>query len=101
VACALALGLLSSCLAYAVTHHAIHHTHGGSEGLRRRRRCPVRHHRSAGDGICCGITGRFWDRIFGSAGRGGGVRQRTDAAAAHPYNQLLAEPLHPQESKAP
>jgi sterol desaturase/sphingolipid hydroxylase (fatty acid hydroxylase superfamily) len=101
VACALALGLLIGYLAYAVTHHAIHHTQDGSDWLRRRRRWHARHHRSAGDGICYGVTSGFWDRIFGSAGRGGGVRQRTDAAAAHPYNQPLAEPLHPQESKAP
>lgn len=64
---ALTLGLVAG---YGVLHHALHHWAARGAWLRRQKRWHARHHHAGADGrICFGVTGRFWDRIFGSDGR--------------------------------
>lgn len=65
-ATALALGVLSGYLAYAITHHAIHHGPSSPTWLRARRWHGLHHH-SLGYGRCYGVTSRFWDHVCGSA----------------------------------
>lgn len=101
LACALTLGLLIGYLAYAVTHHALHHWHGDSAWLRRRKRWHARHHQRAGAGACYGVTGEFWDRVFGTASRRAHVRQRTDAATSTAYNHPGTETPHSLERSSP
>jgi len=67
-ACALSLGLLAGYLAYAITHHAIHHWRSDSAWLKRRKRWHARHHRAC-QPCCFGVTSAFWDQLFGSTGR--------------------------------
>ncbi len=100
LACALTLGLLIGYLAYTVTHHAIHHWHGQSAWLLRRKRWHALHHRRDGRSRCFGVTSAFWDRVFGTAGRSVGVRQRTDGSATAPYKAHLTGPSHSHESNS-
>jgi hypothetical protein len=74
-ASALMLGVLTSYLAYIVTHHVVHHAHGGGRWLHHHKRWHALHHR-AGAQACYGVSLRLWDHVFGSAGTG--VRHRTD-----------------------
>jgi sterol desaturase/sphingolipid hydroxylase (fatty acid hydroxylase superfamily) len=67
-ASALTLGLLLGYLFYATTHHAIHHWHGDSKWLRRRKRWHAHHHRGV-EPVCYGVTSSFWDRVFCSSRR--------------------------------
>lgn len=64
-ACALTLGLLAGYLAYAITHHAIHHWHSDSTWLKRRKHWHARHHQ-AQQPVCYGVTSAFWDQVCGS-----------------------------------
>jgi len=64
-ACALTIGLLCGYLAYALTHHAIHHWRGDSRWLRRRQRRHFLHHHQR-CACCYGVTSGFWDRVCGT-----------------------------------
>jgi sterol desaturase/sphingolipid hydroxylase (fatty acid hydroxylase superfamily) len=101
MACALTLGLLVGYLGYAVTHHAIHHWRGDGAWLMRRKRWHALHHRRGGGARCYGVTGAFWDRVFGSAPTPAAVRQRTDAVAATSYKRDVNETTHSLESRTP
>lgn len=94
LACALTLGLLLGYLAYAVTHHAIHHGAIDGAWLRRRRRWHALHHRRGGGTACYGVTGEFWDRRLGTAVAAGPVRQRTDESVDAAYNQNATDHPH-------
>ena len=63
-ACALTLGVTTGYLAYAMTHHALHHWHADFAWLRRRKRWHARHHR-VGQSACYGVTSPLWDHVFG------------------------------------
>lgn len=63
---AVTLGVLLGYLAYALTHHALHHGTPGSEWLQRRKYWHAKHHHLA-HGCCFGITSGFWDRVFRTA----------------------------------
>lgn len=63
-ACALTFGVLIGYLAYAITHHAIHHWHGGSLWLQRRKRWHALHHHRLGPAECYGVTSGLFDTIF-------------------------------------
>lgn len=89
-ACALTLGLVGGYLAYALSHHAIHHWRADSRWLKRRKAWHARHHHRAGLPLCYGVTTGFWDRVFGS---GGGAVFR----AAEPLQQ--AEQHHADARK--
>jgi len=65
-ACALTLGVTAGYLAYATTHHAVHHWHTNTAWLRQRKRWHALHHR-VGQSACYGVTSPFWDHVFGSA----------------------------------
>jgi sterol desaturase/sphingolipid hydroxylase (fatty acid hydroxylase superfamily) len=101
LACALTLGLLVGYLAYAMTHHAIHHWQGGGAWLMRRKRWHALHHQRAGGPRCFGVTSAFWDQVFASAARRGHVRQRTDAATRKTYKGSGTETLHSSERTTP
>ena len=68
VACALTLGVSCGYLVYAITHHATHHWRPRGTWLRERKRWHARHHLGERPG-CYGVTGEFWDRVFGTATR--------------------------------
>jgi sterol desaturase/sphingolipid hydroxylase (fatty acid hydroxylase superfamily) len=65
-ACALTLGLLIGYLAYAVTHHAIHHWRSQAHWLNKRKRWHALHHHLMHP-RCYGVTSGFWDEVFGTA----------------------------------
>ena len=67
-ACAFTLGVLVGYLAYAVTHHAVHHWRADSAWLKERKRWHGLHHHVERP-VCCGVTTAFWDHVFGSAAR--------------------------------
>ena len=67
-ACALTLGVLTGYLAYAVTHHATHHWRGENTWLKQRKLWHALHHHVKEKPACFGVTSRFWDRVFGTAG---------------------------------
>lgn len=62
-ACAFTSGLLLGYLAYAITHHAIHHWHVPSMWLAQRRRWHAKHHQLGHLG-CYGVTSSYWDHVF-------------------------------------
>lgn len=101
LACALTLGLLVGYLAYAVTHHAIHHWQGGGTWLMRRKRWHALHHQRQGGAHCFGVTSAVWDHVFRSAARGARVRQRTDAGTRKTYNRTGTETPHSPERSTP
>jgi cyclopropane-fatty-acyl-phospholipid synthase len=69
-ASALTLGVLAGYLAYATTHHAVHHWHRGGSWLLARKRWHARHHSPRpGQAPCYGVTSGLWDHAFGSTGR--------------------------------
>jgi len=76
-ACASTIGLLCGYLAYAFTHHAIHHWHAQSGWLRRRKRWHVLHHHES-QRCCYGVTSGFWDAVCGTRR----VRARLPKSAA-------------------
>lgn len=66
VAICFTLGLLIGYLAYAVTHHAIHHwPHPGMPWLKTRQRIHRRHHRFPEHGF--GVTTTVWDHVLGTS----------------------------------
>lgn len=65
-AVALTLGVLMGYLAYSLTHHAIHHWHGNSMWLKRRKHWHALHHRKLANPGYYAVTSTFWDRMFGS-----------------------------------
>lgn len=65
-ACALTLGLLIGYLAYATTHHAIHHWQYKSAWLARRKYWHHLHH-SVANHACFGVTTPLWDYAFRTA----------------------------------
>jgi cyclopropane-fatty-acyl-phospholipid synthase len=67
-ACALTFGVLTGYLAYAVTHHAVHHWHGQNAWLLRRKRWHALHHGTRADPGHYGVTTGVWDRVFATAG---------------------------------
>jgi sterol desaturase/sphingolipid hydroxylase (fatty acid hydroxylase superfamily) len=67
-ACALTLGILTGYLAYAITHHAVHHWHMDNAWLKKRKRWHALHHHSEHAG-CYGVTSSFWDLVLGSTQR--------------------------------
>ena len=69
-ACAVTLGMLAGYLAYAVTHHAIHHWRADGTWLARRKLWHARHHHAATPAGSYGVTSAFWDHMFGSATKG-------------------------------
>lgn len=64
-ACALTLGVLAGYVAYAATHHAIHHWRAEGAWLRQRQRSHFIHHRAQVP-CCFGVTSGLWDRACGS-----------------------------------
>ena len=62
-ACAVTLGLLIGYLAYAVTHHAIHHWPANNKWLKHRTRSHALHHHLRQPGFF-GVTSGFWDEVF-------------------------------------
>ena len=62
-ACALTLGLLIGYLAYAVTHHAVHHWPATNQWLASRKRAHALHHHLRQSGFY-GVTSGFWDEVF-------------------------------------
>jgi len=64
-ACALTIGLLCGYLAYALTHHAIHHWPADSRWLRQRKRWHFLHHDKR-NACCYGVTSGLWDGACGS-----------------------------------
>ena len=63
---ALTLGVLCGYVAYAITHHAIHHWRVDSAWLRRRQRWHFIHHSSPRP-CCYGVTSGIWDTACRSA----------------------------------
>jgi len=66
-ACAFTLGTVVGYLGYATTHHAVHHWHGRSRWLSRRKHWHALHHHRPDDAICFGVTSPAWDRLLGTA----------------------------------
>ena len=65
-AAAFTLGVLAGYLAYASTHHALHHWRAESAWLRQRKLGHARHHHPAERPGCYGVTTAFWDHVFRS-----------------------------------
>ncbi|MFZ6775034.1 sterol desaturase family protein [Undibacterium sp. SXout7W] len=62
-AVALTLGVVLGYFHYILVHHAIHHWHGHSYWLMKRKRWHALHHsRSASN--CFGVTSNIWDHLF-------------------------------------
>jgi sterol desaturase/sphingolipid hydroxylase (fatty acid hydroxylase superfamily) len=67
LAMALTFGLLTGYLAYAVTHHALHHWRGGDNAwLKARKRTHALHHNASSAVGHYGVTGSFWDEVMGT-----------------------------------
>lgn len=67
-ASAFTLGILIGYTSYGLTHHAMHHWHGG-RWLRGRKRWHALHHHDGARGECFGVTSALWDYLLGSAHR--------------------------------
>ena len=63
---ALSLGLVTGYLAYAITHHAVHHWRGKSSWLKKRKQWHSLHHANKVQTRRYGVTSGFWDRVFGT-----------------------------------
>jgi len=63
-ACSLTFGILSGYLAYAITHHLVHHSRCENAWLRRRRHWHALHHRRIEADGYYGVTSGFWDYFF-------------------------------------
>jgi hypothetical protein len=64
LASALTLGVLLGYLAYATTHHAVHHWRTRNDWLKQRKRWHASHHLAPS--ACFGVTSSGWDWVFGS-----------------------------------
>jgi len=67
VADAFTLGLLIGYLAYATTHHALHHWQSDMRWLQNRKYWHARHHHLL-QPCCFGVTSGFWDWALRTAG---------------------------------
>lgn len=65
-AIALTFGVLVGYLAYAITHHGIHHWKTNNAWLKQRKHWHAMHHKPTGPRACYGVTSSFWDHMFGS-----------------------------------
>ena len=65
-ACAVTLGVVSGYLAYAITHHAVHHWRGNSQWLKKRKHWHALHHACAAEPGRYGVSSSFWDRVWGT-----------------------------------
>lgn len=72
---ALTFGVLAGYLAYAITHHAIHHWQGQSPWLQRRKYWHALHHHSLGPAKCYGVTSGVFDTLC-NTGHHGDDRRR-------------------------
>ncbi|HEX5357151.1 MAG TPA: sterol desaturase family protein [Aquabacterium sp.] len=63
-AIALTFGVLAGYLAYAITHHGIHHWRTDNRWLKHRKYRHALHHRPNSPHACYGVTNSFWDRVF-------------------------------------
>jgi len=63
-AIALTFGVLLGYLAYAITHHGIHHWKPNNKWLRQRKHWHALHHRSTRTQACYGVTSNVWDHVF-------------------------------------
>jgi sterol desaturase/sphingolipid hydroxylase (fatty acid hydroxylase superfamily) len=66
-ASALTCGMLSGYLAYAIIHHATHHSRSNHPWLLRRKRWHALHHAPGGGARHYGVCGKAWDLAFGTA----------------------------------
>jgi hypothetical protein len=64
-ASALTFGVLCGYVAYAATHHAIHHWQATGAWLRRRQRAHFIHHQAKSP-CCFGVTNGIWDTACGT-----------------------------------
>lgn len=76
---ALTLGVMAGYLAYASTHHALHHWKLSSPWWQARKFAHARHHHLL-QPCCFGVTSGFWDRVLGTAG--------------HPARRRTTTPVH-------
>jgi Fatty acid hydroxylase superfamily len=67
LATALTFGLLTGYLAYAITHHAIHHWHGNSAWFKQRKHCHALHHNPRRPPAHFGVTSSVCDSLTGTA----------------------------------
>ncbi len=65
---ALTLGFVTAYLAYAITHHAVHHWRLNGAWLKRLKQWHAMHHHR-GNAACYGVSCTLWDRVFRSAAR--------------------------------
>lgn len=65
-ACSFTLGVVIGYLAYATTHHAIHHWRSDNAWLRQRKYWHALHHHANRRPACYGVTSQVWDHIFHS-----------------------------------
>jgi sterol desaturase/sphingolipid hydroxylase (fatty acid hydroxylase superfamily) len=63
-AVALTFGLMAGYLAYAVTHHALHHWRTDNAWLMKRKRCHALHHNPCRPAGFYGVTSSYWDRVL-------------------------------------
>lgn len=71
LAMALTFGLLTGYLAYAVTHHALHHWRSDNAWLRQRKLSHALHHDPRRPAGHYGVTSSLWDEVMGTANRHG------------------------------
>lgn len=76
---ALTLGVLAGYLAYASTHHALHHWKLGSPWWQARKFAHACHHHLL-QPCCFGVTSGFWDTVLRTGG--------------HPARRRTAAPVH-------
>jgi len=67
-ACALAFGLLTGYLVYAIVHHATHHWRVDDAWLRQVKRHHALHHVSIVASGRYGVSSAFWDFVFRTSG---------------------------------
>ena len=65
-ASAFTFGMVTGYLAYATTHHALHHWRLRAGWFVRLKRRHAVHHSQGGAPGCYGVTSGFWDWVFGS-----------------------------------
>lgn len=65
-ASALTWGVMTGYLVYAITHHAVHHWHGNSQWLKKRKLWHALHHARGTQPGRFGVSSSFWDRVWGT-----------------------------------
>lgn len=66
LALSLTFGLLTGYLAYAITHHAIHHWHGNNAWLKQRQLSHALHHDPKRPQGHYGVLSSLWDEVMGT-----------------------------------